>query len=248
MRINRIFCLLPVLLLLQGCVAVNPGPTKEEKASSVNVELGLGYLQQNNLELANEKLLKALQQNPNSVKGNYIFAILQDRLGEKEKAEFHYERATSLDPDNSEAANNYGAFLCRHGREREAEKYFLRAVKNPLYKTPEYAYTNAALCLIEVGETGSAKLYLRDALAARSNFSVALISLAQVLFDEGDYEQAKVYLDRYHLGAKPTARSLWLAIRTELELGGNDRVAELSSRLEADFPDSTEYRDWLKIQ
>lgn len=248
MRINRIFCLLPVLLLLQGCVAVNPGPTKEEKASSVNVELGLGYLQQNNLELANEKLLKALQQNPNSVKGNYIFAILQDRLGEKEKAEFHYERATSLDPDNSEAANNYGAFLCRHGREREAEKYFLRAVKNPLYKTPEYAYTNAALCLIEVGETGSAKLYLRDALEARSNFSVALISLAQVLFDEGDYEQAKVYLDRYHLGAKPTARSLWLAIRTELELGGNDRVAELSSRLEADFPDSTEYRDWLKIQ
>ncbi len=248
MRINQSLRLLSMVLLLQACVAVNPGPSKDEKASSVNVELGIGYLQQNNFELASEKLNRALQQNPDSVKGHYIFAILQDRLGEMEKAEFHYERATSLDPDNSEAANNYGAFLCRYGRERDAEKYFLRAVKNPLYKTPEIAYANAGLCMLEIGETETAKRHLREALAKKSDFGVALVSLAQILFDEGEYAQAKIYLDRYHQSSRATPRSLWLGIRTELELGGEEQVVILSRKLGEDYPDSNEYQEWLKLQ
>ena len=248
MRVNRCWCLLPALLLLQACVAVNPQPSSDEKASAVNVELGLGYLQQNNLELASEKLNKALKQDPDSVKGNYVFAVLQDLLGEKEKAELHYKKATSLDPDKSEAANNYGAFLCRHGRQLEAEKYFLRALNNPLYKTPEYAYANAALCLLEIGEQKRAKQYLHDALAKKSDFPVALITLSQVLFEQGEHDQAKVYLQRYHLSSPQTARSLWLAIRIELELGAEDEAIALSRKLQREFPTSEEYQQWLQLQ
>ena len=113
-----------------ACVTVDDRQTDGEAASNINTELGLGYLQQNNFELASEKLKRALSYNPKNVKANYIYAVLQDRLGQKELAEYHYKIATEIDPKNSEAANNYGAFLCRNQREAESEKYFLRTIAN----------------------------------------------------------------------------------------------------------------------
>lgn len=248
MRIKRLFILLVVAGLVQACVAVNPGKSREEQASDVNTEMGLGYLQQNNFELATEKLVKALRQNPESVKANYVYAVLQDKLGQKELAEFHYRKATELDPKNSEAANNFGAFLCRNGRELESEDYFLKALDNPLYKTPEYAYTNAAICLLQVNQTEQGKEYLRKAVASKSDFGPALLALADVLYKEGDFANAKIYIDRYHLVSRASARSLWLAIRNTLELNNEGEVEELAQRLEADFPDSTEYQQWKQIQ
>lgn len=240
--------LLVVAGLLQACVAVNPGKSRDEQASDVNTEMGLGYLQQDNFELASEKLIKALRQNPESVKANYVYAVLQDKLGQKELAEFHYKKATELDPKNSEAANNFGAFLCRNGRELESEKYFLKALDNPLYKTPEYAYTNAAICLLQINQTEKGKEYLRKAVASKSDFGPAMLALSDVLYKEGDFANAKLYIDRYHLVSRPSARSLWLAIRNALELDREGEVEELAQRLESDFPASEEYQQWKQIQ
>ena len=248
MRIDRLALLLLALGLLQACVSVDPQQTQNEKASAVNVQLGIGYLQQNKLELANEKLVKALRQDPNSASAHNAFAILQDRLGQPDKAEYHYERAVDLDPEDSQAANNFGAFLCRNGRELEAEEYFIKATANPLYKTPEFAYTNAAICLLKIDRVEPAREYLRKALAARPDFAAALLAMADISFNEGDNDAAKLYLDRYHLVARASARSLWLAIRNTLELDANADVAELGARLAEEFPDSPEHREWMKIQ
>jgi type IV pilus assembly protein PilF len=239
--------LLASLLLLQACVTVDEQYSKNEKASKINVELGIGYLQQNNLDLASEKLLKALRQDPNSAPAHNAYAILQDRLKQLDLAEYHYKKAVSLDSRDSQSSNNYGAFLCRNGREAESEEYFMAALKNPLYKTPEYAYTNAALCLNKINQKNVAKEYLKKALATKSDFGVALFALAEIYFEEGQYDKAKLYLDRYQLVARPTSRSLWLAIRNELEINSEADVGELVQRLRTDFPESDEYQSWLKI-
>jgi len=239
---------LALVLLLSACVAVNPERSRGEKASDINVELGIGYLQQENFILANEKLLKALKFNPDSAKANYVYAILQERLEQYEVAEYHYERATSLDPKNSEAANNYGAFLCRNQREAESVNYFLRALDNPLYQTPEFAYTNAAICLLKIDQKQDARKYLDKALAANSNFASALLVMAEILFDEYNFNGAQSHLDRYHLVSRPSAKSLWLSIRTALELDPNANVDEMSKLLETDFPDSNENQAWLGIK
>ncbi len=248
MRTEKFIALILLLGLLQACVTVDPSKGRNEKASAVNVRLGIGYLQQNKLELANEKLAKALRQDPSSAPAHNAFAILQDRLLQTEKAEYHYKKATSLDSKNSQANNNYGAFLCRHGRELESERYFKRALENPLYSTPEYAYTNAAICLLKVNQRDAARDYLRKALAAKSDFSPALLTMGELMFNQGEYDNARLYLDRYHLAARANAKSLWLSIRTTLELDSNGDVAELARRLADEFPDSQEYKDWVKIQ
>ena len=247
MRIKTIA--IPLLaVLLQACVAADPQQTQNQKASAVNVQLGIGYLQQNKLELASEKLTKALRQDPESAAAHNAYAILQDRLQQYELAEYHYEQATELDPKDSQAANNYGTFLCRHGREREAEEYFIQATRNPLYRTPEYAYTNAAICLEKIGETEEALEYLRKALAAKVDFAAALLAMADIMFEAGDYEAARLYVDRFHLAARPTAKSLWLAIQITLQLDGRADVSELVQELETRFPDSREYQAWLQAQ
>ena len=248
MRIDKLAALLLLLGLLQACVAVDGQKTQNQKASAVNVQLGIGYLQQNKLELASEKLEKAVRQDPNSAAAHNAYAILQDRLQQLDKAEYHYRRATELDPKDSQAANNYGAFLCRNGRELEAEEYFLQAIKNPLYRTPEYAYTNAAICLLKIDRATRAREYLRKALASKSDFATALIAMADILFEEGDYEGAKLYIDRYHLVARASAKSLWLGIRNTLELDSNADISEYAERLKKEFPDSEEYKAWQQIQ
>ena len=248
LQINRNLGLALCALLLQACVAVDDGPTQEERASSVNVQLGIGYLQQNKLELASEKLSKALRQDPESSPAHNAYAILQDRLGETDLAEYHYEKATELDPKDAQAANNYGTFLCRNGRELESEQYFLRALDNPLYSTPEFAYTNAAICLMKVNENESALDYLRKALAERSDFAPALLNMSKLKFEQGDYQTTQVYLDRFHLVAQPTALSLWLSIRCSLELDPKADVSELVRRLGTEYPESREYELWKAFE
>ena len=248
MRTSGVIAVLLCSVLLQACVTVDEGPSQDERASAVNVQLGIGYLQQNKLELANDKLTKAIRQDPNSATAHNAYGILQERLGQLDKAEYHYEKATELDTNNSQAANNYGTFLCRYGRERESEKYFLRALENPLYPTPEFAYTNAAVCMMKVGDNEAARVYLNNALTQRSNFAPALITVARLAFEEADYRRTKVYLDRYHLVARPSAGSLWLDIRTALILNRDANVDELVERLASDFPDSEEYKAWLETQ
>jgi type IV pilus assembly protein PilF len=234
--------------LLQACVAVSDGPTQDERASAVNVQLGIGYLQQNKFELASDKLTKALRQDPESASAHNAYAILQERLKQYDLAEYHYEKATKLDKKNSQAANNYGTFLCRNGRELESEKYFLQALENPLYNTPEYAYTNLAVCMMKAKQPEVAMGYVEKALTEKSNFAPALIAKARLSFENADFETTKLFLDRYHLVARPSASSLWLDIRNALELNSDANVDELVQRLATDFPESEEYKSWREMQ
>jgi type IV pilus assembly protein PilF len=245
-RAGLLILLLPILT---ACVTVGgEPPAQNEKASAINVQLGIGYMEQNNFAQANQKLLKALRQNPDSATAHYVYAILQDQLMEKEVAGKHYKIAVELDPNDSAAANNYGKYLCLNEREAESEKYFLSALNNPLYRTPEIAYTNAALCLLEMSEKTKAKTYFRKALAAKSNFGSALIEMSTLELGEGKFDAAKLYIDRFHLVDRPTARSLWLAIRVERGVNGASNVEELGQQLESEFPNSTELKSWLALQ
>jgi type IV pilus assembly protein PilF len=245
-RAGLLVLLLPILT---ACVTVGgEPPAQNEKASAINVQLGIGYMGQNNFEQANQKLLKALRQDPDSATAHYVYAILQDQLLEKEVAGKHYKIAVELDPGDSAAANNYGKYLCLNGREAESEKYFLRALNNPLYRTPEIAYTNAALCSLKTGDKTKAKTYFRKALAAKNNFGSALIEMSTLELDEGKFDAAKLYIDRFHLVDRPTARSLWLAIRVERGINGANNVEELGQQLESEFPNSAEFKSWLALQ
>jgi len=239
--------LLAALSLTAGC-ATTAGPSEEsrKKAAQINANLGANYLRQGSLDLANEKLQKALRQDDENVDAHATYALLQMELGKPAEARRHFREALSLSPDDPELHNNYGTFLCNQEDYEVGIEQFLRAAENRLYNTPEYAYANAGVCAVDAGRPQEARQYLRQALEMEPRLPSALRELAQLEFRSGRTAEARSYLERYHARVKPNADTLLLATRVERRLGNHDRANEYGRKLLRNFPDSEEAQRFLE--
>jgi type IV pilus assembly protein PilF len=216
-----------------------PGETDNQLAI-VNAQLGLGYLRSGQLDLAWQRLNTALKADPDYATAHNGMALVYDRLNEPVKAEKHFKRAIELNPEDSAAQTNYGVFLCEHGRIEEGEKYFMKAVENPLYDKPAMAYTNAGMCRLRADDASAAEAYFRAALRADPQFGVALLNMAELSFNKREYLAARGYMQRFEQVSNHNSRSLWLGIRIEKKLGDKDAVSSLAMLLKANYPDSPE--------
>lgn len=246
-RMPAIPVVLLAALLVAGCTTT-PGPNEQSlrKAAQLNAQLGANYLQQGNLEQANEKLTKALRQDDENVDAHATFALLQMELGKPGAARRHFRTALDLAPDDPDIHNNYGTFLCEQGDHDEGIGHFLEAAENRLYSTPEYAYANAGACAHDAGREDEAVRYLRRALELSPRLPSALRELARIEYDRGHPESAQRYLERYHDAYSPSARTLLLAARVERRLGNRERFDEFGRKLLRNFPDSEEAQRFLE--
>lgn len=211
-----------------------------DKLAAVNVQLGIAYMREGKFDIAMKKLQKAVSLDDSYAPAHDALAVLYERLGENDKAAQHYRRAISLDPSDSGLLNNYGQFLCQTGHPKEAQEYFQKALKNPLYSSPEVAYTNAGLCALSQKDSKSAATYFRRALSRNPKFAPPLFEMADLSYQQHDYLSAKGYLERYLGVTKPTPQSLWLGIRIERKLGNENAVSSYAMLLKNKFPDSDE--------
>ncbi len=241
-RLANYLLILGLALALAACGTSTKRPAENgsERAAGINARLGAGYLAQGELELAKKKLDKALAQDPRSAEAHAAYGLLQSRLGQAEQAEKHFKKALKYGPGNSETLNNYGTFLCSQGRIEEAEQQFLAALKDPLYQTPQYAYTNAARCSMKLPDYAKAELYLKKALKQAPRFPNALYQMAVLNNKQGNNRLAKAYMDKFDEYGRHSADSLWLAIRLARYVGDKDAEASYTLLLKNQFPDSKE--------
>ncbi len=248
---NRKIQLLIILSasLAGACVTTGGKPEPDAKsisdAAGYNLQLGVTYMRQGQMEVALEKLERSVKQDPDRADTHTALAILHTRLGNLERAESEYRRSLRLEPDNSSTLNNYGVFLCKRGNYDDAMESFGKAVTDPLYRTPAAAYTNAGLCAHDNGKIGQAESYFRLALRADPKFTGALLQLANLSFNGEIYLQARAFMDRYMASAAAaTPDALWLGLRVEKALGDKAAAGAYSTQLLKNFPDSVEAR-WL---
>lgn len=252
---TRLLCVMLLLLVtwqLQGCAPAQTRSTDEtgelgavegdQSAADVYVKLAVAYMQEGQMDQALKKAKRGLQLDPNNPSANNVIALLYERLGDRELAERHFQRAAKLDPKDPYIRNAYGSFLCAGERYAEADEQYMQALRNPLYKTPEVALTNAGICAGRNNNMEQAETNFRKALQANPKFPVALAQMAQISLDKGNYLSARGYLQRYLEVAKHTARTLWIGIQAERELGDRDAVASYEMLLRGRFPDSEEMR------
>lgn len=213
----------------------------ESKADPL-VDLGVAYMERGDRARALDNLTKALQMDPDVPRAHYAIALLYDTMGEEAKARSHYRRALSLDPGYAEARNAYGVFLCRQGDIKSAEKEFLEAAHNPLYTTPDLAYTNAGLCLMAKHDNEDAEKYFRQALQLNPLQPTALLQMAELTYQADKPLNARAYLQRYREVAQHTPESLWLGILSEMKLGDRNAASSYALLLRARFPDSEQAR------
>ena len=242
--IGRLLVIACVVLTLAGCATTSPEAErlgdKASKAAIINAKLGIGYMERGDLDVSMTKFKKALDEDPDLPLVQGGVAVLYQRLGEFDKAEKHFKRAIELDPKDSGNLNNYGRFLCLRGRTEEAEKRFVQAASNPLYKKPEIAYANAGICAMDAGDKEKAKEFFRQTLQKDPRMAPVLLRMAELRYDEGHYVSAQGYFQRYQEVGPKTAASLWLAVRIENKLGHKDEAASYGMLLRQKFPDSKE--------
>jgi type IV pilus assembly protein PilF len=224
----------------------NSGDPKNR--ARIHTELGAMYFQNGHMSAALDELRIALAADSGYVQAYSVRGLVYAQLKEYAKADDDFQRALNLAPGDPEVNNNYGWYLCETGKERQSIAYFLQALKNPLYETPDRAYTNAGTCAMKAGDLEGAQNYLLNALRlARDGGLAARMQLAKLFYVRGINEEAKVYLgDVLKMLDQPSAEALWLGVRIERRLGNRSAEGSYAAQLRSRYPTSPEYQEFLK--
>jgi type IV pilus assembly protein PilF len=130
----------------------------------------------------------------------------------------------SLDANDPEINNNYGWFLCQMGREKEAITFFQKAIRNPLYETPDNGLSECRHLLRQAWRLRCRRDYVQHSLRIAPGNPQALLQMAGINYQRGHLELAKQQLAELLRKTEPSAEALWLGVRIERRLG--NRVAE----------------------
>jgi len=232
------------MLLAQGCVSSSAKktdePDKARKAAETNTSLGRSYMERGQDEVALEKLKRAVADDKTYAPAHTMLGVLYESLGMNEDAGKEYRLAVNYDPKDGEVNNNYAAYLCSVGKGKEAQKYFETAFTAPFYSTPQVAYANAGLCALGMNDLDKAETYLRQSLKYNVEISASLLGLSSLNYRNGEYLNARAFLQRYESIEKETAESLMLGYQIERALGDQKAAKDYMKQLLEQFPDSAE--------
>lgn len=244
-----IVLLMTLLLMLSGCVtettsrlAQNKNPDKAVKAY---VDAGMLYMQRNKMENAHRSLKRAYDIKPDDASVNNALALFFSIEGDKKLAEKHYRQAISADERNSQARNNYAAFLFEQGRNEDAIEQLEMVTKDYLYDRRSTAFENLGVCYLKINDPEQAEQAFNRGLKLNPDMPLALLEMAQLKFDQKAYKTAAAYLASHEKLSRPSPRQLWLGIRLQQVLGDKDKQASYELALRNMFPDSTEYKAYM---
>jgi type IV pilus assembly protein PilF len=228
--------------LLGGCASQQErdpyDETNTQKAVESNTALGLEYMNRGQYEVALGKLKKAVREDPNYAPAQTVLAVLYEQLGEQELAGRHYKRAYEAAPADVDVNNNYGVYLCKTGKEKQAIEHILLALDDPFYATPAIALTNAGSCALGAGNLEEADGYLRRALKIEQELPDALLNMARLSYEQKKFLTARAFMQRYEASASHSPDTLLLAYRIETASGNSKAATTYKLMLESNFPES----------
>lgn len=240
--------LILIALLFASCAGQQGGrPSLEgnrQESARIHAELGSGYYQQNQMEIALEEFTKATVVDPSYSSGFNGLAMTYAAINDDAKAEFNFKKAITLDGKSSEAHNNYGSFLCSRNRIDESIVQFQEAVKNPLYTTPFIAYTNAGQCSLKKSDLNGAERYFGLALQTQPLLHGAAYQLAKIYFDKKQYVLAEQTMVNA-LANNPNPEMLWLGLRIARQLGNKDAESSYALELRTKYPGTVQTKSLL---
>ena len=208
--------------------------------ASLHTELGAGYYERGQMEVALEELNEAVKLDPMNPRTYNIYGLVYAMLGDNPKAEQNFQRALDLAPQDSEIRHNWGWYLCSNDRPREAIPEFELALRNPLYRTPEIALVNAGRCSVAIGDLTGAESYFKRASARAPTNVAASYGLALLAYRAGRLEEARNWTRRMTQTAAPAPEALYLGMCIERKTGDRGAEGSYISQLRNRYPDSAE--------
>lgn len=243
-----------LVLALAGCVSQNPEPSVDtgqivgevgdpRNRARLHTELASLYYSAGNMAVALDELRAAAAADSGYAPTYGMYGLVYMSLNDNTRAEENFERALRISPNDADINHNYGWFLCQTKREPQSIKYFLAAIRNPLYPSPWRSYSAAGVCTLRSdAKSKDAEAFFERALRLEPDEPTALLSLGQIRYDQGKVGEARRLVSRYNKLVTPSAESLWLAVRIERKLGERLQEQALANQLRRRYPASQEFQ------
>ncbi len=209
MKIRSIIIFLAIFL--SSCSTTN---TEEHiQKANAHYQLGISYLNDNNIQPAFIEFQKALELNPNNKEIlNAMGIVYLLKLENYPEAIKYFKKALKIDKNFSEASNLLGFAYEKTGRFDEAIESYKMATSNTLYKNPEKAFNNLGRVYYRIKRYDDAIDTYKEALRRFSDFHLPYYGLALCYNAKGQYGDAAtaimraIELDPLYKGDKDKAK------------------------------------------
>ena len=229
---------------LTGSCALLPdfgGDTmSSSEQASLNLQMGVRYLEMDMLDVAKEKLDIAYGLNSSNPEILNALAVFYERIKNDDEASDFYQSAINKDPDNYSYKNNYGHFLCERGKHEKGMEMLQEALDSPYNKRPWMALTNRGICQLQQHSVDKAEENFRGALQLNPEYPAALQEMVKISYNKQQYMSARAFLERLIGVSKQTPESLWFGFQIERALGNGKASDDYKEQLISTFPTSTE--------
>lgn len=231
---KRFFAGTLLIMLLLSCASTE---TKDkQQQATAHYQLGVSYLNDNNIEPAFVEFQKALELNPKDKDSlNALGIIYLQKLENYPKAIEHFKDALKIDKSFSEAANNLGNAYAKMGKYDDAITTYKNAIENPLYKNASLALYNLGMVYYRVAQYDEAINSFKEALKRFSNFSLPYYGLSLCYNAKGRYGDAAsaiahaIKFDALYQGDREKAIE---EIKNKKLLATGDELKDLSDYLD----------------
>ncbi|MFB9866710.1 type IV pilus biogenesis/stability protein PilW [Vreelandella sulfidaeris] len=222
-------------LWLAGCASSTPlSPQANPAASDAYTQLGVAYLERNNLPRALNALDRALEIAPRNAEALQALALVYQRQGESSLANDYFQQAVDAEPDFTRARNNYAAFLYGQGQYKPACEQLEIASQDAQYANRAQLFTNLGQCYMALDDIDKARARLSRAQSIDPRNARGYLMLAELEYTQGNYAQAWAPLQTYLQLAEPDQAAITMAADIAQARGEPDVAAEYQRMLGSD--------------
>jgi type IV pilus assembly protein PilF len=190
----KYFFILFAVVISGACATVTENDIKN---SQYHYQLGISYLNDNNIQPAFSELQKALKLNPHDKEiHNVLGVIYLSKLEDYPKAIEHFRESLAIDRNYSEAATNLGNTYAHMKKYDEAIESYKMALSNPQYKNAAMALNNLGMVYYRLSKYDEAISAFKEALKRYSDFHTPYYGLALGLNAKGQYDDAALAIQR----------------------------------------------------
>lgn len=265
------YLVIPVLLtaLLAGCQSTSqssstvyqgtdPSQRKRDKSELAQARTALAgqFIAQRQLDAAKRQLDEALEADGRyapayDMMGNLL--RIEGSPSNVAKADEYFKKAISLDPEFTQARNNYGVYLSERGRYQEAIEQFNIAGGTLGYRNRAGALENLGLTYLKINNPAAAEAAFNKAMETERGAVVAKMGMIDILINRRESLKAKEYFEDlkslFQMHGQPMPpRLIYQGIRLNILQNNRQEIQRLSSQLLSQYPLSDEakkLKQWL---
>jgi len=186
------FAITLLFILVSGCATQAPWEKVDpDKQARAYTNLGMGYLNQGQINRSLQNFQKALKARPSYAEALHGTALALQQQGEFDLSEKYFKKALQTRGNETAVRNNYAAFLFGQNRYDEALEQLKIASKDIYYSDRALIFANLGYVSIKLEQADKALGYFQQALVLDSKLIPPHRALLELRSKQQEWQQAE---------------------------------------------------------